>query len=352
MKLCIAGQDVSFALTDFNRLRWTLSAIRHNAALVDLFGCPVQLVTDSTAILAAGGQLPGGVQNALVVLWDGLNSRLEIDDTSADWGKGVNVTLLPVGLIEETAGAFAAPVVPLFPQSFSDFKPNHISLGGSLGIDLRGQARAALRPLMNMRSAPRTHSLLTKGGKIVFCGLVAPTQDVLKNFLRGSSSQALASAGERMVDFAWRDHSVELKGLAFDVWTRLREMPVRGAADYSAVYSLAATLHRIVVLGLLARQTTQLVVNEFGRQPFFDPYDAWGYRRNLFLDFGSTRGPDLVYPRSLDMRLQRKVAVPLRFLPPGGTLAKALTNQAAEDFWALCEQQAATVLKTDPLRAA
>jgi hypothetical protein len=97
-------------------------------------------------------------------------------------------------------------------------------------------------------------------------------------------------------------------------------------------------------LSILSGDRVPLLVNEYGYQTHLDPYDAHGYRHNLFVDFGSTRGPDLCYPRTVDLAMTHKPVVSLRFLSQGQTMLDFLKVSDEASLWLACERDAQAVL--------
>ena len=144
----------------------------------------------------------------------------------------------------------------------------------------------------------------------------------------------------------WRGPIDKVRGALLQVFETLLAQRPRTPADLAALYAMLNVLHRMGTLAHLNAMTLKLFVNEYGLQPHFDPYDARGYCGNVFIDFGSTRGPDLVYPRTVDLWSNHKRSASLRFLPQSERLAPWLKSTDAPAFWALCEAQAHLSMST------
>lgn len=333
---------LSVQLTDFNRLRWLLTALRTHANVRQSLANQAQQghepwLTDSISpwLNRLGSALPNGTH---IVLWDGLNSLVEMLQKHPQLTQRPDLVYLPVGLFHELRSAFPGSYIPLFPSSLT---APQSPVGGTRWIDLKSVARAAIRPLHNGRQAKAAHQLLTAGGQIVFCGLVRPHQHAFDNFLRGSSLSELHQQLSPLVDFDWSRPPELTRGTLTQCWAALQNIKPQGPADWAALYTWVNVLHRMGTLSHLRALTPRLFVNEYGQHQHIDPYDAWGYRRNHYVDFGSTRGPDLVYPRAIDLHHQGKSSSALRLLPPDASLASLLQDMSAQAYWATCQQHAA-----------
>jgi hypothetical protein len=351
MRISIAAasggtQHIQLHLSDFNRTRWVLFALRHHAPLrASLLECPQAeaLLTDSTSphlssLIASPGGLPHGTH---IVLWDGLNSAIELFDKAPALQARADLVYLPVGSFAEIEGAFPANHAPLMPARLvaRGATPAAGAMQGTLIADVKATAQALLRPWKNRRTNAPADALLRQGGQLVFCGMVRPNQAVFENFFRGSSGHLRAHMAP-LVGLEWRRPALELARIIQPCWQALRDTQPHTPADWACHYTWANVLHRMATLCHAHAMSAQLLVNEFGLSPHLDPYDATAYRHNQFIDFGSTRGPDLVYPRSVDLHLHHKPCTPSRLMAPGGSLATCLQSTTAPEFWALCEQHA------------
>jgi hypothetical protein len=102
-------------------------------------------------------------------------------------------------------------------------------------------------------------------------------------------------------------------------------------------------LHRLCVISILKRMQLPLFLNEHGFRRHLDPYDAFCYSQNLFIDFGSQRGVDPLYPRIVDMIRTRKKFTPLRLLGDDDKIVSFFSNVGAGGFVEICERHGQTV---------
>lgn len=328
------GGVLKVVLSDFNRLRWTVAALRSNAALVRAFamtGRPTTL-TDSVALHRP--HPPSLESGAGVILWDGLNSLLEFWHDRPDLRSRTDLQYFHVGCFDELAQAYPNGSQSLFAGCLSP-EPSR-SADIPWWFDVLAKARAQARVWQNLREAPDGHRQLRRGGHLVFCGLVRPTEAVLTGMLRGSSLGRLLPALLTLTQLDWRTSPDAVIGTLGPMYETLRQIDASNPADAAAIYALINVFQRLVTLSQLTQQTPSLLVNEFGQGAYLDPYNAVGYRRNLFLDFGSTRGPDLIYPRVVDLTLTRKPMFNIRYLAAGESLANRLRLTTADDFVREC----------------
>lgn len=344
---------IELVATDFNRQRWMVRALRSHAKLRQSLAAGsqagrVQLI-DSTALVHQPSAPPTGTH---VVLWDGLNSWLELLDQPPAWLRPDDLVPVCVGVFAETHTALPNNALPLFDQDPSNVQllTDTAHLRTPPAHDLRAWAQARLRPIRNWRISSQRHRLLEQGGQIVFCGLVQPSPKILRGFMRGSQ---LAEQSEKWMPLAstpWHGNPQQVMQAIAPLFVILKQTLTVGngratGADWACAYTLLNVMQRMAVLSLLSTQTTSLFINEFAKQQHLDPYDAAGYTRNVFLDFGSTRGPDPVYPRTVDLWLNEKPPLSLRFLKPGEPLAAWLGDGSFESFWQTCTEQAQTALE-------
>jgi hypothetical protein len=337
------SKHIKLNLTDFNRTRWALFGIRHNAQLqASLMQSPsreVLLLDSNSPQLYGRLTLPGSLpQGTHIALWDGLNSIIELFDKAPSLRERHDLVYLPVGHFAEIRSAFPANHVPLMPEQLSSLGELY-PLRGSIKIDLLSNAQALLRPIKNRHTNRPSDALLRQGGQLVFCGMVRPSASVLENFFRGSSGH-LRSHMTSLVDLDWRRPVAELARTIEPCWQALRDTEPQTLADWACHYSWANVMHRMATLCHIHAMTCQLFVNEYGHGRYIDPYDATAYRRNQFIDFGSTRGPDLIYPRSVDLHLRDKRCTPSRLMAPHTALADCLQRNTGPEFLALCERHA------------
>ena len=347
MGLPSTGATAQLTLTDFNRLRWTVAALRLNPGLAQRLlqraEAPAQ-VLDSTGLLRSGDEPARG---AWIVLWDGINSLVELQQARPALRARPDLRFLYVGSFADVAGGFPADSEPLFPAR--DWS-TAVALRVPLWVAAMSVLRASARPLKNARSAPALHVRLQAGACLVFCGLVRPSAAVLDGFVRGTGLQPLRQALQPLAGLDWAADAAATRSLvarAFDA-AAAAARPTAPAADCAALYAVVNVLHRLASLCSVQARSPALEVNEYGVHPFFDPHDARAYRRNLFIDFGSTRGNDLLYPRSLDLLLQRKPCMPLRFLRADSSLLRFLADTDGSAFLALCDAHAQALLQALP----
>jgi hypothetical protein len=349
MRIRIATADgrqkqIQLHLTDFNRTRWVLFAIRHHAQLqTSLMQCPQDevLLMDSTSpsLMACLATSPDRLlKGTHLVLWDGLNSVIELFEKAPWLQERQDLVYLPVGSFKEIESAFPPNHVSLMPASLpGQGQACHVQ--GALKADLKSKAQALLRPLKNRRTNATAHQLLSHGGQLVFCGMVRPNASVYENFFRGAT-HSLRPHMAPLIDLEWRRPASDLHAIIETSWEALRSVQPHTAADWACHYTWANVLHRMTTLCHVNALTPMLLVNEFGMGPHIDPYDASAYRHNQFMDFGSTRGPDLIYPRSVDLYLNQKPCLPSRLITPDGALATLLQRTTGSAFWTRCQQEA------------
>ena len=327
-------------LTDFNRLRWSVAAMRSNQALQDSLSSTQtgdSYLVDSTSLLNADVNELTRISH--VILWDGLNSLMELWQVSPLLKYRRDLVYLQVGHFVDVADAFPLNSMPLFSAATNEqlLGGNKSSLQVPVWIDMTIKAREYLRPLKNRQSAPVKHGLLQQGGKIVFCGVICPNRSVLDSFFRGTTNSNLRRCLEPLEGLQWQGNLDAVREIVLRIYTRIQQEKAASAADWACLYSVLNVIHRIGTLAQVDAATPRLFVNEYGRTGHFDPYCARAYSRNLFLDFGSTRGPDAVYPRSVDILLNKKPYKSFRFLNPGHRLQSYLDSNSKEDFWNTCK---------------
>jgi hypothetical protein len=176
--------------------------------------------------------------------------------------------------------------------------------------------------------------------------LVTPSIDVLNNFLRGTQLTSLAPVLEQLCYFDWQNNYDEIKFAVIKVLEKVLLPKFSNPADLSCIYSIFNICHRLLVLSYLHSKNCDLFISEYGWHKHIDPYDAYAYQQNLYVDFGSSRGPDERYPRTIDMINTNKKFVSLRFLHESESMVDFLETTSAESFVNLCESGALQVLKT------
>jgi hypothetical protein len=345
----IAGSDraVSLQLRDFNNLRWMVAALRFNAALRKHLhrqgkGPAVQVV-DSRALRASIAAPPD--KESCVVLWDGLNSLIELHSARPDLAARDDVSYAYVGGFADVEAAFPVRSLPLYPPA-----PDTEATGRRPTVDVPawvgwvGAARTRARTWKNTRQSPKLHRRLQAGGCAVFCGLIRPNTILIDGFFRGTSLGALRTTLSHLEGFDWTGPLPAVRTAIASAYDACQAARPTLAADWAALYAVLGVMHRMGCLAELRALTPHLVVNEYGLHVHLDPYDTPAYKRNLFIDFGSVRGPDALYPRTVDLLLNAKSVEPLRFLMPQQRLAEMLTRTDGSAFLLLCAAQARQVL--------
>lgn len=330
-------------LTDFNRLRWAVAAIRSNQKLYDSLSSmetDQPHLVDSTCLLNVDAADLS--ERSHVILWDGLNSLIELWQAKPLLKYRHDLVYLHVGHFMDVADAFPVNSMSLFSRETNE----HLLSGGESSlhvpawIDIASKAREYLRPLRNRQLAPVKHKLLQRGGKIAFCGLICPDRFVLDGFFRGTTSSGLRQSLVPLDGLQWQGRIAAVRDTVARVYARIQQEKVTSAAHSACLYSVLNVIHRIGTLVQIDAATPNLFVNEYGRESHFDPYCARDYANNMFLDFGSTRGPDIVYPRSVDIVLNQKPYKSFRLFNSDHGLQNYLAFNSAEDFWDTCEKHA------------
>jgi hypothetical protein len=332
------------SLTDFNRLRWTIAAIRSNPDLRDSLilkkdtNRATYLVDSRVMISKASFRAPARTH---VVLWDGLNSLIELWVAQPNLKYRDDLTYLYVGNFYEVTSNFPAGSMPLFSDT-----ANASLLAGNgssfppLWVDVVSQTRSYLRPIKYWISAPIQHKLLKRGRKIAFCGVVRPDHSVLDSFFRGTALEGLRQVLSPLERLEWKGNINNVRELVLHSFSSLQEARPTSPASWACMYSVLNVIHRLSTLAQISALTPHLFINEYGKQKHFDPYDSKAYTNNMYVDFGSTRGPDAIYPRTVDLLINNKSYKSLRLFNHFNSLNLYLTSNTAEDFWRTCEMHA------------
>lgn len=379
---------VRLVFTDVNRLRWAIAALRVNADLRAVLRRAAQagaapILIESLALQREGlGLLPdvhaAGAPVAWIVLWDGLNSLIELWQCHPALRERSDLRYLHVGQLPEVDAALPAGSMGLYPLDAPLHAPLHAPLDAApvavpWPVRARLACRRALRPWLNRLRQPERHQRLSAGGWLVFCGGVRPSQMTLDDLFRDGVLPALRQALQPLAGLPWDTQPEATRCALQQAFGHLRTVALglvaappspplpaaRTPAEWACLYTALNQLHRIGTLMALQASTPRLFVNEFQVHPHFDPYDAQAYGRNLFLDFGSTRGTEVLYPRRLDMAETRKPVASLRLLAPGESVAAWFCAHDWHAFWRRCDDDALAALTTlsalvalDPLATA
>ena len=328
---------------DFNRLRWAIAAMQSNQdlcrSLTKITNGPAYLI-DSTILLSTVPIcLP---EQTHVVLWDGLNSLIELWQAWPNLKYRDDLTYLYVGHFIEVTSLFPKGSMPLFSNAATASISARIdpTTFTPLWFDIASQTRSYLRPMKNWLSAPIRHGLLQRGGQIVFCGVIRPDRSVLDSFFRGTTLEGLRQALSTLEGLEWQGSITTVRTAVQHAYASLQEVQATTPTSWACLYSVLNVIHRLGTLAQVNSRTRHLFINEYGRQTHFDPYNAQAYNNNIFVDFGSTRGPDAVYPRSLDILLNNKPYHCLRLFNSDNSLSAYFSTTSADNFWHTCEKHA------------
>lgn len=326
-------------MADFNRLRWVLDAIKVNAELrSSLVEASESKVLDSVSLIS-GGVTPAASDR--VVLWDGFNSYRELLGHRPDLSERDDIHYLYVGSFAEVIDAMPTSARPLFPRRGAIKE-------GTCKVPFKFRAarhfKTGLRALRNQVSYGDQHRRISQDGKVVFCGLLRPNPSILTSILTGTNLEAgLAVIGDlALVD--WQTSVEQTQSTVAAIYEDCQRRNSGSADDLCAAYSILNICQRILVVHHLMEMGSKLFINEFGRQPHFDPYDSFSYSNNTFLDFGSSRGACLWYPRTMDMRSTGKRFFELRFMMEDESLGSYFADTSAALFLQTCKEQAERVL--------
>lgn len=347
IKLKNSDIKIYLNVTDFNRMRWTVAALRSNNNLFKSFisaGSNVINLLDSTS-LNENKDINLLVKN-YIILWDGAQSLVRLWKKLPDLKQHKNITYLYVGNLFEINKIFTPNSMPLFPESANtnELNRNDFRFTVPKWIDIYSQIRSHLRPLKNIQIAPQNHKLLNKGGLIVFCGVVRPNKSVINDIFFGSTLLNLRKDLIGLENIEWRRDINKVRSIAENVFEKLINSSPCCEVDFACIYSLMNVLHRIGTLSQLSAETSKLFVNEYGMQKTFDPYNTSYYSGNTFVDFGSARGPEKIYPRSIDIIQNRKMHENLRLIDVNQSITKYLRHTSPEQFWRKCQEHAEKIL--------
>jgi hypothetical protein len=342
-----SDRSVLLQLQDFNNLRWLVAALRLNGLLRKHLlrrgaGAPTEVV-DYRALLVSRERALS--REACIVLWDGLNSLIELQGARPDLAARDDISYAYVGVLADIEKAFPPRSLPLFPPALArDNASGKRAVRVPGWVDWVGRARALARPWKNARQSQALHSRLHVGGCAVFCGRIRPTAALLDNYFRGASLASLRTALSGVAGFDWTGPLPGVRSALAVAYEACKAARPTSPADWAAVYAVLCVLNRMSCLAELRALTPRLVFNEYGLNAHFDPHDTRAYRRNLFIDFGSICGPDRLYPRTVDLLLNDKTVESLRFLAPGQPVAEMIERTDASAFLALGEAQARQVM--------
>lgn len=293
---------------------------------------------DSQTVLSNHKSLCVG---AHVILWDGFNSFIELKEALPDLIDN-RCRFLVVGRIYDQLTAYPPDTLPLFDEKLVPFDRTTGELRGHayraalVAAAIRTRFRWARNTVLDFTR----HKRLCSSPLIVFCGLVRPPQSALTDYARGAEDQALFQACSGLSNCALGDRT-SVYSLIASVYRAIERYITSGApsaAKIGCAYALVNALHRIGTIASIIDRVPDIFLSEFGRNPHIDPYDTPYYSQHLYLDFGSSRGPDAVYPRSIDLMRNSKNHVSLRFVSTKDSFIKYLSSTSAAQFVELCER--------------
>jgi hypothetical protein len=342
---------VDIRTTSHNSLRWVIQAIDSNAqfanSLVQHGADGPVMLTDSIYLLTHGdaaAQLP---MHAHIVFWDGLNSYVELLARQPALALRTDLRFYVVGWLRGVALDPGVQIEPLYAPAMTEKAKAWKRMGG-LGPAYYApywyRAHTSLlthaRYFKNRMADRHKHQTLVRGGKIVFCGLVTPTAPNVDAFFMGVELPALRQACQGLTTLTYTSGAQAIDSVVGPILAAIRSAGVAEASELACVYSILNVLHRIKTLSLLQAMDADLFVNETRNTLRFDPYDCFRYRKNLYLDFGSTRGPDAIYPRTLDLHMTGKRFVSVRLLGERQTIRDYLDTLTLQAFSAACQAHA------------
>jgi hypothetical protein len=297
-----------------------------------------RLVYDSTYLFHHDVSPPAG---ASIVLWDGFNSYMELLRNRPDLNERDDVKFACVGFFAEIASALPLRTLKLFP----DFeKLSDHALGAPLRFEGALKLKTTLRGFKNLVSDRDRHRQLSRGGNLVFCGLVRPTKQVVANILTNAKLLALKDSFEQLGELHWQDTPEKIHRLVRSIYRQCQQLECSGAEDYSGIYSVLNVCSRLFVINALHARGSKVFINEYSFQNNFDPYDAYAYGKNIYLDFGSSRGACHWYPRTMDMRATGKRFVALRIIQEQQSLRDYLDTHSESDFMEQMDSHVMVVL--------
>jgi len=347
--------SVEICMTNHNFLRWAAMAIDTNKILSNSLKAHSKvtiLLTDYLYLIARqdkNEQLP---ENTHVILWDGINSYIELIQQIPNIKERVDLKFFAVGWLQGLMFEEKININPLYPDSVpvsakkwgSLLTFNHAFL-----VQFRYRALTSmmsfLRFFKNWFADSKRHLELSRGKKIVFCGMVTPKESQLNDFFRDVHLPKLLQASQQLASFNYSGDELEINRVTIQILDEVSNTSPKSSSEFACVYSILNTLHRLKTLSILCRKTDALFINETRNNSWIDPYDSYFYKENLYLDFGSVRGPDAIYPRTLDMIMKDKDYLSLRFIKKNQTLGDYFSSFSSEEFLKTCETHAHVVLQ-------
>jgi hypothetical protein len=355
LKIRNADFSVEIYMTNHNFLRWATMAIDTNSLLSNSLkrhSKDTLLLTDYLYLIANKSRNEQIPKNAHIILWDGINSYIELVQKIPNIIQRTDLKFFAVGWLKGLMFENKINIMPLYPESIPDSAKNW---GNFLSINHAFFVQFSYRALTSMMSYSRyfknwyadskRHFELSRGKKIVFCGMVTPKESQLNDFFRDVDLPKLLSASQQLVRLNYFGDELEINRVTIKILDEIRSANPKSSSEFACVYSILNALHRIKTLSILSRMTDALFINETRNNNWIDPYDSFFYKNNLYLDFGSVRGPDGIYPRTLDMIMKEKKYISLRFIKKNQTLYECISSLSPREFLKTCETHARFVMQ-------
>lgn len=357
LALRTAGLKANIETTGHNSLRWAVQAIDANSRLADSLvrhcGERPVLLTDSVYLLTHRWKAEDIPANTHIILWDGINSYVELEAHCPAALQRTDLKFYVVGWLTGVVVADTVHMESLYPCSIPTKTKAWKSVSLTSGAyyapywyRLLTSFLTHTRYVKNWYADTQKHRQLIAGKKIVFCGLVTPTAHNIDSFFMGVDCPALKAACLQLCVLSYTSDSHDTEVVLDIILTVLQQQEITDASTMACVYSMLNVMHRLMTLGYLHGMNAELFVNEARNSSRFDPYDSFYYQDNLYLDFGSTRGPDAIYPRTLDLCMTNKRFLSVRFLGAGQPLPVYLNALTCSDFLQICREDARSVLRS------
>jgi hypothetical protein len=341
LKLSLAeGCQVQLQLADFNRLRWAVYALQSSHELRQSFQRNESVFVYDSICLAAQEIQPA--TDAYIILWDGLNSHIELCKRRTELLQRTDLRYLVVGSFPEVTRDLPAHSQALFPRRNALI---HAPVSLPWQFRAKRSGKTAARPVKNAVFDLARHFKLASSKNVVFCGLVRPTPAVISNLLTNRKLQSLREPVRRLGNVHWNEAPQKVSAQVQLIYEKCRNLDAGSAEDFVGIYSLLNICSRMAVISQLHAAGCRVFISEYGFQKNFDAYDTYAYGDNTFLDFGSSRGACHWYPRTMDMRATGKKFIALRVIQEDQSLSDYLSSHSATDYAAQLGIDAAHVLE-------
>jgi hypothetical protein len=347
--------SVEINMTNHNFLRWAAMAIDTNKVLANSLKAHSKdtlLLTDYLYLIAKHDQNKHLPENMHVILWDGINSYIELVQKIPNIHERADLKFFAVGWLKGLMFEKKINIMPLYPETAPDSAKqwgNLLAFNHTFLVQFSYRALTSLmsylRFFKNWYADSKRHFELSRGKKIVFCGMVTPKESQLKDFFRDADLPKLFLACQPLARINYFGDELEIDRVTNQILEEIGKANLKSSTEFACVYSILNTLHRVMTLAILCRITDALFINESRNNSWIDPYDSYFYKQNLYLDFGSVRGPDAIYPRTLDMIMKDKVYLSLRFIEKNQPLDDYLSTFSSQAFLKNCETHAHVVLQ-------